>query len=341
LADLGLCLEVENDVERLTDTFEAVGSRLYIAPENESGINEDVDQRPADFYAYGKLVWQMLTGRQALARELQREPGNRLADVLQDRRYEALDLILDRLLNRDPRARLVNWVVVLAELFAIEQILEGKPVEPRVEVLQRLREAARRIPSTPRIREVHSRESSVRELGERLSAINAALSSRVGDIQKELWELQAASEETLRLGVGGGGPSLVDLVQQQPRFALPDFSPDAPANPWGGFALLFQAHCQGVTSVPRLYLGVHVSLQPMGVWLLRIPCFHHWDGTIATPHWSIDRYYEASGPLAIDRAHPLKVAADFGAETGSLFMEFAAHYVTAIPEGLDPIEASD
>ena len=84
-----------------------------------------------------------------------------------------------------------------------------------------------------------------------------------------------------------------------------------------------------------------MSLQPMGVWLLRIPCFHHLDGTIATPHWSIDRYDEASGPPAIDRAHTLKVAADFGAETGSLFMEFAAHYVTAIAEGLDPIEASD
>jgi serine/threonine protein kinase len=46
LADFGLVLDV-NETDRVTETLEAVGSRLYIAPENGSGFNEEVDQRPA------------------------------------------------------------------------------------------------------------------------------------------------------------------------------------------------------------------------------------------------------------------------------------------------------
>lgn len=56
LADLGLCLALEGD-QRLTETREPVGSRNYIPPENEAGINETVDQRPGDCYAFAKLVW--------------------------------------------------------------------------------------------------------------------------------------------------------------------------------------------------------------------------------------------------------------------------------------------
>jgi serine/threonine protein kinase len=51
LADFGLAIEVlDPEQARLTSTSEAVGSRYYIAPENENGVNESVDQRPADFY---------------------------------------------------------------------------------------------------------------------------------------------------------------------------------------------------------------------------------------------------------------------------------------------------
>src|ERR1700730_6301643 len=75
LCDLGLALPVgaESYEARLTDTMEAVGSRYYIAPENESGISDEVDQRPADFYAFGKISWVLLTGQRPLAREAQLE----------------------------------------------------------------------------------------------------------------------------------------------------------------------------------------------------------------------------------------------------------------------------
>jgi serine/threonine protein kinase len=69
LTDFGLCLDLEDESFRLTETDEAIGSRLYIAPENEGGINPEIDQRPADFYAFGKLAWALLAGRRPLPRE--------------------------------------------------------------------------------------------------------------------------------------------------------------------------------------------------------------------------------------------------------------------------------
>jgi serine/threonine protein kinase len=69
LSDFGLCLHLDDDDERLTTHGEAVGSRLYTAPENESGMNEELDQRPADFYAFGKVSWAVLAGEQPPARE--------------------------------------------------------------------------------------------------------------------------------------------------------------------------------------------------------------------------------------------------------------------------------
>jgi hypothetical protein len=48
--------------QRLTETAEQIGSRFYIAPENERGFNPEVDQRPADLHAFGKLAWVLLSG---------------------------------------------------------------------------------------------------------------------------------------------------------------------------------------------------------------------------------------------------------------------------------------
>ena len=78
LADFGLCLDLDDLVERLTATSEAIGSRFYIAPENEEGMQEQVDQRPADFYAFGKTLWAMVVRARPLPRETILEPAKGL-----------------------------------------------------------------------------------------------------------------------------------------------------------------------------------------------------------------------------------------------------------------------
>ena len=127
LADFGLAISwlAAEGGERLTESAEAVGSRLYIAPENESGLNEDVDQRPADFYAFGKLVWALLLGRSPRAREDQTEPELQLHRLLDNPALRPLDALCKELLNRDPRARLTSWDLVSEELEDVAQQLRG------------------------------------------------------------------------------------------------------------------------------------------------------------------------------------------------------------------------
>jgi tRNA A-37 threonylcarbamoyl transferase component Bud32 len=128
LADLGLALTVEEQQAepRLTDTGEAVGSRLYIAPENESGFNLDVDQRPADCYAFAKLAWALLAGNDPPARELQSEPARRLATISGIAELSRLDSLFEELLVLDPRARLTDWHLVDQELAATARALRGE-----------------------------------------------------------------------------------------------------------------------------------------------------------------------------------------------------------------------
>lgn len=121
VTDFGLCLGVKS--ERLTQSCEAVGSRHYLAPENASGINESLGQRPADLYAFGKMMWVLLTRRRPFDREQQLEPPNRL--LLVDERLSGLDQLGEMLLNADPRARLTDWNVIAVELEAVRRKLEG------------------------------------------------------------------------------------------------------------------------------------------------------------------------------------------------------------------------
>lgn len=127
LADFGLALTVQEqqDETRLTDTAEAVGSRLYIAPENESGFNPALDQRPADCYAFAKLAWALLAGRTPPAREDQIEHRHRrLASVTGVSKLSRLDSLFEQLLL-DRQARLIDWEVVEQELAATARALRG------------------------------------------------------------------------------------------------------------------------------------------------------------------------------------------------------------------------
>jgi serine/threonine protein kinase len=107
LGDFGLCLWADDDM-RLTESAEAVGSRYFIAPENEGGINESADQQPADFYAFGKVLWCILAGRRPLPREEQLRPENRLARVLGNDDLARLDPLFHQLLDADVRSRLAD-----------------------------------------------------------------------------------------------------------------------------------------------------------------------------------------------------------------------------------------
>jgi serine/threonine protein kinase len=61
VGDLGLCLITEQD-ERLTETTEAVGGRLYMAPELEDGRYEDA-KPTGDIYSLGKILYWLISNK--------------------------------------------------------------------------------------------------------------------------------------------------------------------------------------------------------------------------------------------------------------------------------------
>jgi serine/threonine protein kinase len=85
IADLGLALVITGD--RLTPTSEAVGPRLYMAPELEDGRNLDVTPS-ADIYSMGKILYFMLSGGQVFAREKLGSPKFDLARQAGDSRID-------------------------------------------------------------------------------------------------------------------------------------------------------------------------------------------------------------------------------------------------------------
>ena len=108
LADFGIA-KLLNDSQHLTMTGFIVGTAAYMAPEQAAG--KPVDKR-ADIWAFGVVLYEMLTGRRAfegetvsdtLAAVLRAEPDRALVPKDLPRRIRSL---LDRCLEKDPRRRL-------------------------------------------------------------------------------------------------------------------------------------------------------------------------------------------------------------------------------------------
>ena len=109
--DFGVCKMDGLDHERLTGTGESIGTVAYMAPEQIRGAAK-VDDR-ADLYAFGALVFEMLTGRlphegpsqmAILASKLEK-PAARLRDHVLVDIPVGLDDLVARTLERDPKDR--------------------------------------------------------------------------------------------------------------------------------------------------------------------------------------------------------------------------------------------
>jgi len=109
VGDFGLSLLLDSDT-RHTDTLEAVGPRLYMAPELENGRIDNVT-KASDIYSLGKVLYWLLAGR-VFSREAHRE---RQWDIKQhfqdpfstegDSSLEHVNFILDLMLDIDPSER--------------------------------------------------------------------------------------------------------------------------------------------------------------------------------------------------------------------------------------------
>ncbi len=107
----------------LTELGTVLGTPAYMSPEQARG-DRDIDAR-ADVYALGALLFRCLTGnppfeadgREALLAAVVHRPAPRLRDLARVPR--ALDDLVGRMLEKDPRRRPADGNAVLAELSAV------------------------------------------------------------------------------------------------------------------------------------------------------------------------------------------------------------------------------
>jgi serine/threonine protein kinase len=106
VGDLGLCLLTEQD-ERLTETAEAIGARLFMAPELEDGRFEEASY-VADIYSLGKILYWLVANRKIFSREKHR---NQTYDLTTKDRTAAITFVyhlFDGSIKAEPSERVYS-----------------------------------------------------------------------------------------------------------------------------------------------------------------------------------------------------------------------------------------
>ena len=339
LADFGLCLDLDDLVERLTATSEAIGSRFYIAPENEEGMQEQVDQRPADFYAFGKTLWAMVVRARPLPRETILEPANTCEAQLRDPRLRPLDFLLRDLVNRDPRLRLQSWPEVLNELDALVTRLSpqqdsesARPADGAV-VDSAIR-AAERIRQSPSLAKAYE---SLEE------------SQRTNAWLVELWQAMRASAEKVDLVLAPIADELHDIAS----FNVSGGSPPQPDQLAQSGLTVSGAPRPGAHDAIILIVNSHRGLPSMLALLVRLWVTQADDSSVmlhrvlmASPGSLPERVVSfvpalvaSCGPLPIHRQSTIDAAKAFTDETVELWIGTVFRYLDIVAAEADP--ASD
>ena len=281
LADLGLAIQVleHDDTARDTPSWEAIGSRYYIAPENEDGKFEGTEHRSCDFYAFGKIMWVLLAGRRPLSRETQLEAENRLSHVL-GAQFAPIDELGAHLLRTDPLARLTRWGVVRDELSVVASTLRGDdlsrssppghPVDAPEAVAQAartFRDSLRATTITAQQQRTQSRTQSYHELPEIAFASGQEFGDRIPDLNAESgghFQVNpgASSQPTF-------GELLPALQTSWPQPAL-----EANLDPlclMRGCAIRLGVDSLFASPPPSMFAAGFVLLAEDEVWMLRVP----------------------------------------------------------------------
>lgn len=334
LGDFGLCLPVQDD-DRLTEHDEVVGSRFYVAPENASGVNEDVDQRPADTYAFGKVIWATYAQRAPFDRERHRQAGWQLSKIRMDDRLDALNGLLDRLLTPEPRRRLVDWSVILRELELFRQRLTGE--QPAVAAaaassggaVEKARELALRAEALG-ISARRSVEDQVR--GWRSSGLEPALQAGARRVDAEVRTILEAADGELRGGIADHGITfpIGNVFVLWPHLRVDAFDDRVQAIAGPEFTLLDR---EG--NSPTLRVMLILCIQDTQIWLFCAPAM---EGAMLNSNskWIPLAGEGRLGPLAAGLEATRLQAEQFVAEAGMLFLRLADLYIQRISSGADP-----
>ncbi len=124
VADFGLAKVMDDEDMSMTQSGAGLGTPLYMAPEQARSA-KTVDQR-SDIYALGAMLYHMLVGKvpysaaNTLELILAKEKGKYApARSLQPEIPERLDLIIDKMMAKDPKHRYPDCAELLADLTSL------------------------------------------------------------------------------------------------------------------------------------------------------------------------------------------------------------------------------
>ena len=124
IGDFGICFLID-EADRLTMLQEAVGPKLYMAPEVEDGkiLMENLTKK-CDIYSLGKVLYWLFAGR-IFSREKHREPNWDLRTICNNHKMEYVNRLLDKMITYNARSR-ISIDDVLREISTIRRLIEGK-----------------------------------------------------------------------------------------------------------------------------------------------------------------------------------------------------------------------
>jgi tetratricopeptide (TPR) repeat protein len=133
ITDFGLAKRLDSD-SRQTETGQIMGSPSYMAPEQARGHARNIGP-PADIYALGTILYEMLTGRPPFKGETPVETIRQVTDDevvapsrLVPRIARDLETICLKCLNKEPTRR---YETAQALALDLERFLDGKPIKAR------------------------------------------------------------------------------------------------------------------------------------------------------------------------------------------------------------------
>jgi len=340
LCDFGLCLQVDDDAERLTATEEAVGSRLYIAPENESGINESVDQRPADCYAFGKIIYAVLVGHRPPAREALLDPGRLLHEVTGNGDLERLEPLLEQLLTLDPRVRLVDWRLIRGELEATLQKVRG--YETSVVVghdTSTLLDIARHIRNLPQLRTIQRGLGTQNRREVLLGEVDEQISLALPVVDQRLREVDMALGDALKVGRNMGGRTLQQLVADSPKVgeSVARITDPVKMDRYSNVMLVANSTVPGWDPFPFYYAIYDVIDEAQDAWLLSCPLLCPPEGITVPDFLESTIYFE--GPLRPRLQQTTDAINAFVTKCADTYLALLEPYLSAIALGRDLLQA--
>jgi hypothetical protein len=263
-----------------------------------------------------------------------------ISNALGDERFEALQPLLRELAITDPRARLVDWDTVVAELKTMLEMLTGKAEQHRPEPWEETLAKAKRLGDLPAMREAATASTREQEIKGWLEKLQSQLYAAAAEVQPKLEEIREASHNAIAPSVSTGWFSLAEVASIRRDVLPPGLVFDATIGARSAQALFIIVEPHGIQFC-TFGLALYVLRQEGSVWIVRVPAMQfRAERVAAIPDWLWSMLGRVSGPHPVLLEQSLSAARDFAHESAARFVDVVGRYAEGLIAGRDPRDSS-